>query len=78
MSRLSSDISLDAKKLKCPLPLLKTKMALNNMVHGQILLVMATDSGSKRDIPRYIEASQHNMIAIKDDNQIIEFYIEVG
>lgn len=78
MSKLSADIVLNAKKLKCPLPLLKTKMALKNMDVNQILLVQATDAGSKRDIPKYIELSQHTLLSSQLAKSVIEIYIKVG
>ncbi|MGH8509904.1 MAG: sulfurtransferase TusA family protein, partial [Gammaproteobacteria bacterium] len=34
---------LDVTGLKCPLPLLKTKVELNRIQPGQILRVLATD-----------------------------------
>lgn len=53
---------LDASGLRCPLPLLRTKQALMKLSPGQVLEVIATDSGSWRDIPAYIEASRHCLL----------------
>ena len=36
---------LDARGLNCPLPILKTKKALAEMVSGEVLRVQATDPG---------------------------------
>ena len=41
-----ADTTLDASGLNCPLPILKTKKALNKMESGQILEVISTDAGS--------------------------------
>ena len=54
--------TLDARGLSCPLPLLKTKIALNGMEVGQVLHVKATDAGSQRDIQRFAELSGHELI----------------
>lgn len=43
------DFDLDARGLNCPLPILRTKKALNTMTSGQVLKVLATDPGSVRD-----------------------------
>ena len=40
---------LDASGLRCPLPLLKAKQALRELVPGDLLRVLATDAGSVRD-----------------------------
>lgn len=41
---------LDASGLNCPLPILKTKKALQKMKAGQILEVISTDAGSVKDL----------------------------
>lgn len=53
---------LDASGLSCPLPLLKAKQALNRMSPGEILKVIATDSGSVRDFRVYVEHSDHELV----------------
>lgn len=43
------DLELDLAGLHCPMPLLKTKQALNRMESGKVIRVTATDPGSERD-----------------------------
>ena len=40
---------LDTRGLNCPLPILKAKKALADMVSGELLRVYSTDPGSTRD-----------------------------
>ncbi len=54
---------LDARGLRCPLPLLKAKQALRDMTAGQVLRVLATDAGSVRDFQAYAQLSGHELIA---------------
>lgn len=53
---------LDATGLSCPLPLLKAKQALSRMSPGEVLKVVATDSGSVRDFRVYVEHSNHELL----------------
>lgn len=53
---------LDARGMSCPLPLLKAKLALNEMIAGEVLHVRATDAGSKRDFERFAELSGHALL----------------
>lgn len=46
-----SDINLDLKGLKCPLPALKTRKALKPLAAGTLLIVTCTDPLSAIDIP---------------------------
>ena len=43
------DVELDARQLACPLPILRAKKALSQMVSGQVVRVVATDKGAPLD-----------------------------
>lgn len=60
---MTPDSTLDASGLQCPMPLLKTKLALRDLSPGQVLEVIATDAGSLVDIPRYLEKSPHTLLS---------------
>ena len=51
------DLELDLSGLTCPMPLLKTKQALNKVGAGTILKVLATDPASERDFKVFSEQS---------------------
>ena len=46
------DKEIDTRGLNCPLPILKAKKALAEMLSGQLLRVVSTDPGSTRDFQR--------------------------
>lgn len=48
-----ADREVDARGLNCPLPILRTKKALNDMKSGQLLKVVATDPASQRDFQAF-------------------------
>ena len=52
---------LDTSGLRCPLPLLKAKLALNNLASGQLLKVTATDAGSQRDFRAFARLAGHQL-----------------
>ncbi|MGD8416361.1 MAG: sulfurtransferase TusA family protein [Pseudomonadales bacterium] len=53
---------LDVKGLKCPMPLLKAKKALNELEPGALLRVIATDPGSERDFDTFSKQSGHALL----------------
>ncbi|HLV77533.1 MAG TPA: sulfurtransferase TusA family protein [Marinobacter sp.] len=73
-----SDRKLDASGLRCPMPLLKTKLELNAMAPGERIEVLATDAGSSRDIPAYIAMSSHRLVSQSENNGTYRFMIECG
>ncbi|MFK7606460.1 MULTISPECIES: sulfurtransferase TusA family protein [unclassified Pseudomonas] len=59
---VAHDVELDTSGLNCPLPLLKAKMALNKMLSGQTLKVIATDAGSVRDFRTFARLAGHELL----------------
>ena len=54
---LPFDREVDARGLNCPLPILRTKKALNDMTTGQVLRIMATDPSAVRDFEAFANES---------------------
>ncbi|XKH00646.1 sulfurtransferase TusA family protein [Marinobacter nauticus] len=73
-----ADRMLDASGLRCPMPLLKTKLELNGMAPGEVLEVLATDSGSSRDIPAWLNLSSHSLISQSENHGTWRFVIKCG
>ncbi|MCY4046003.1 MAG: sulfurtransferase TusA family protein [Cellvibrionales bacterium] len=69
-------VYLDARGLSCPLPLLKTKLALKAMEKGETLDVLASDSGSFKDIPVYLEQTEHKLLVKETQGDDYHFIIE--
>ncbi len=56
------DREVDARGLNCPLPVLRTKKALNDMASGQRLRVVATDPGSVRDFLAFAKQTGNELV----------------
>ena len=57
------DRELDARGLNCPLPILRTKKSLNDMLSGQVIRVLATDPGSVRDFQAFSRQTGNELLA---------------
>ena len=66
---------LDARGLNCPLPILKTKKALSDMVSGQVLRVTATDPGSVRDFQAFAKQTGNELVELTDENKEFVFFM---
>lgn len=53
---------LDTRGLNCPLPILKAKKALSDMVSGELLRVVATDPGSVRDFQAFARQTGNELV----------------
>ena len=59
----TADRTLDARNLNCPLPILKSKRALNDVPVGGILEVLATDPGSPDDFVAFCDSTGNELVA---------------
>ncbi|MDE3011649.1 MAG: sulfurtransferase TusA family protein [Pseudomonadota bacterium] len=62
---------LDTRGLNCPLPILRTKKGLVDLLSGEVLRVMATDPGSVRDFEAF--ARQTGNVLVHADTAGPEF-----
>jgi tRNA 2-thiouridine synthesizing protein A len=53
---------LDTRGLNCPLPILKAKKALADMLTGEVLKVVATDPGSMRDFQAFAKQTGNDLL----------------
>jgi tRNA 2-thiouridine synthesizing protein A len=75
MSDLKADVVLDTKGMNCPMPVLKTKKAIDALQSGQVLELLSTDAGAKSDIPALLKRLGHELVEIKEEGGVIKFYI---
>ncbi len=65
---------IDTRGLNCPLPILKAKKALAGMQSGQVLKVVATDTGSVRDFQAFAKQTGNELV---DQQTVGEEYIHL-
>lgn len=53
---------IDTRGLNCPLPILKAKKALAEMASGQLLKVVATDTGSLKDFQAFAKQTGNELV----------------
>ena len=59
---MQTDQEVDTRGLNCPLPILKAKKALATMQSGQLLKVVATDTGSIRDFQAFSKQTGNELV----------------
>ena len=62
------DKYVDAKGLKCPQPLLHTKLAIKTMQNDEILLLEATDAHTDLDLEVWCERFGHEIVQTHVEN----------
>ena len=73
---MNHDKELDARGLSCPLPILKTKKALNELTSGQVLKVIATNPGSVKDMQAFSTQTGNPLLSQSEENKDYVFYLK--
>lgn len=72
---IKADVSLDAKGLACPMPIVRTKKTMADLADGQTLEVQATDRGSTADLAAWAQAAGHQYIGTTAQGDVLYHYI---
>jgi tRNA 2-thiouridine synthesizing protein A len=75
-SQVNFDKELDARGLSCPLPILKTKKALNDLTSGQVLKVVATDPGSIKDMAAFANQTGNPLLSTAEEGKDYIFFLK--
>ena len=69
---------LDARRLLCPMPVIRTQNKVEELQPGDTLEVTATDPGVLNDIPAWCRINGHKVLETREENGDIIVLIEVG
>jgi TusA-related sulfurtransferase len=69
---------LDARGLACPMPIVKTKKAINELESGQVLEIHTTDIGAKKDLTGWAQSGGHEVVKQDVENDVLKFWIKKG
>ncbi len=61
-AELEPALELDCRGMNCPLPILKTKKAIDTIEVGQLLRMTATDPGSIPDVAAFSRRTGHEIV----------------
>lgn len=66
MSDLTPARSLDARGLRCPLPLIKARDEIDFIASGEVLEILATDPGADHDFRAWCERTRHEIVGVEE------------
>ncbi|MBI3524268.1 MAG: sulfurtransferase TusA family protein [Betaproteobacteria bacterium] len=72
---MEANQTLDARGLNCPLPILRTKKALNTLKSGDTLKMVSTDPGSLKDIAAFCKQTGNALLSSQQSGKDFEFFI---
>ncbi|MFC0189925.1 sulfurtransferase TusA family protein [Fictibacillus aquaticus] len=69
------DQTLDCKGLSCPMPIVRTKKAIDQLEAGQVIEVQATDKGSLADIQGWARNTGHQYLGTTTEGDVLKHYL---
>ena len=72
---VTPDQTVDASDLACPMPIIKTKKALEGMKVGEVLKMISTDPGSVKDMKAWTGQTGQELIGHEESGDQYIFYI---
>ncbi len=68
-------IRIDARGSFCPGPMMELIRAVKGANVGQLIVVLSTDSGSKKDIPMWAQKSGHEFLGVEEHGDYDEISV---
>ena len=76
MDVIKEDQVLDCTGLLCPMPIVKTKKAIDGLQPGQILKMIATDAGAPPDIAAWSRQTGNELLLSTEENNKFIFFLK--
>ncbi|HWA42481.1 MAG TPA: sulfurtransferase TusA family protein [Hypericibacter adhaerens] len=67
--------TLDARGLKCPLPVLRARKAMKEITPGGLLRVLATDPGAPKDFVHFCATTGHELVESSESQGVYSLVI---
>lgn len=76
LKTLEAHKTVDARGTACPGPLLAAKKAIGEIKPGEIMKILSSDEGTKRDIPKWAEKKGHEYLGTVEDSGYFVIYMK--
>jgi tRNA 2-thiouridine synthesizing protein A len=58
--------TIDARGLRCPLPLIKARSEIDFIEPGELLEILATDPGADHDFRAWCARKRHQLVSVEE------------
>lgn len=75
MNAIKITRTLDTSGKCCPMPMIETNMAIKALVSGDVLEIIATDPGTRNDIPSWCRRTGNTLLDSQEDGKVYRYYV---
>ena len=70
--------TLDTQGLRCPEPVMLVRKKIREMQNGEVLLIIADDPATTRDIPGFCQFMEHTLLQSEIEQTPYRYWIRKG
>lgn len=70
------DLTIDARGLSCPMPIVRAKKGIDQLESGQVMEVQTTDKGSLQDFQAWVKRTNHELLEHKEEDGVYTYYVK--
>ncbi|MDO5054245.1 sulfurtransferase TusA [Pasteurella oralis] len=78
MSEITVTQTLDTLGLRCPEPVMLVRKYIRYLQDGEVLLVIADDPATTRDIPSFCQFMEHTLLKSKVEKTPFKYWVKKG
>ena len=78
MTEITVDKTLDTVGLRCPEPVMLVRKNIRHMNEGEVLLILADDPATTRDIPGFCQFMEHTLLASETQDPPFKYWVKKG
>lgn len=75
MSEIQATSTIDTSGKCCPMPMVETNKAIKSLALGDVLEVIATDIGTRSDIPSWCERRGQTLLSMTEESGVLRYHI---
>ncbi|MFO8087512.1 MAG: sulfurtransferase TusA family protein [Bacteroidales bacterium] len=76
LNKLAVSKTVDARGTACPGPLLEAKKSIGSVGSGDIMEIISSDEGTKKDIPKWADKKGHNFMGIIEEDGYFRIFLK--
>ena len=75
MSKIHVTLTLDTSGKCCPMPIVETNKVMKGLAVGDVLEIVATDVGTRKDIPAWCERTGQTLLSMTEDKGGLHYHV---
>ncbi len=73
-----ADVTIDARRLLCPMPVIRVQEKIEELANGDRITAICTDPGVMHDIPAWVRVHGHKILSSEEKDKEYIINIEVA